>query len=215
MEEERVPFCPVCGAPQIRVSMQPAETPELPQEPMPELPQEPMPELPQEPSPDPLVSGPSPVPAARLQWGIFFRLASPLAALAGFLGFLFSPLIVVLILPLCLRKTLNRYRPYHARAVSPSEGSVLGAFMALLSFAAFLIFSLATLSVKREFLQKVFQDQAAQNHDPQSQQFFAWVTSNHGFAIIMVLALFFALCVFLVTGAISGAVMAGRPKDRV
>lgn len=149
-----------------------------------------------------------------IQWGVFFRTASPLAALTGFLGFLFSPLTVLFVLPLSLRRTIHRYRPYHAGKLSSGQGARLGAFMALLSFVAFLIFFLATISLKREALLKMFQEQAGQYHDPQSQQVLAWLASNQGFAIFTVGALFFALLVFLGIGAISGALMAAPPKKR-
>ena len=89
----------------------------------------------------------------------------------------------------------------------------MGAFMAALSFAAFLVFALPTLSLQRASLLDKFRDIAAHNpDDPRSQQFAMWVTTNEGFVVFVALTLAFALAFFLITGAISGALFTRAKK---
>jgi hypothetical protein len=149
-----------------------------------------------------------------IQWKVFFSTASPLAALTGFLAFLFSPLTVVLVLPLSLRRIIGRYRPYHPGILNSAQGARLGAFMALLSFAAFLIFFLATISLNRGPLLARIHAVAMQNPDPRIQQELLWFTTNAGFAVITSLVLLFFLIMFEIVGLISGALIASAPKNR-
>jgi hypothetical protein len=201
--DERAVFCPACGAPQIRVPLPSTETQE--------------PALENEVDVSSPASTPSqPAAPARegIQWKVFFSTASPLAALTGFLAFLFSPLTVLVVLPLSLRRIISRYRPYHPGMLRSGQGARLGAFMALLSFAAFLIFFLATLSMNRGPLLARIHELATQNPDPQVQQALLWFTSNTGFIVITGLTLMVFFILFEIVGMISGAIMA-PPKNRV
>lgn len=88
----------------------------------------------------------------------------------------------------------------------------MGVFMALLSFAAFLVFFLATLSLKRETLFQWFHDWAAKSPDPQTQQMILWYTTNEGFIVITIFSLLIALVLFLAAGAVSGAMLSRTKK---
>jgi hypothetical protein len=137
-----------------------------------------------------------------------------MSALVGFLGFLFLPAALLIVFPLGLRRTILRYRPYQAGELRSGQGAVLGAFMALLSYSAFLIFSISTISLKREPLLARLRELAAQNPDPQAQQMMLWFTTNTGFIVIIAVTMLIFLLIFLGVGFISGALMAGRPKSR-
>jgi len=185
----------------------------MPSDEPPELTSAPAPETPEElssPPPPP----PPPPGAGKIQWGVFFRTASPLSALTGFLACLFFPLAIALVLPLSLRRILNRYRPYHLGGLGVWQGARLGAFMALLSFASFLIFALPTLSVKHDAMVEMLRDRASQYPDPQAQQMALWFTTRPGFALIIALMMLFFLIIFLIVGAASGALMASQQKNR-
>ncbi len=110
-------------------------------------------------------------------------------------------------LPLSLRRIIARYRPFHSGPLRASHGAQLGAFTALLSFAAFLVFFLATLSLHRTAIQEY----AAQRSDPQSQQLAQLAASNEGFAVLMIYLAVFGLAGLLIAGAVSGALIT-RPR---
>lgn len=137
-----------------------------------------------------------------------------MAAITGFLAFLFYPIGVLVVFPLSLRRTITRYRTFHAGGLDSRQGAQLGAFMALLSFAAFLIFFLATISVKRAPLLDRIRELAAQNPDPQAQQMMLWFTTNVGFMVITGLTLLVLLSIFVVVGLISGAWIASPSRNR-
>lgn len=87
----------------------------------------------------------------------------------------------------------------------------MGAFTALLSFVAFLVFFLPLLSVRRADILAQFKDLAAQNPDPQQKQIALWFTTNEGFVVIVLLVMAFILAAFLIVGAVSGAFIT-RPR---
>ena len=202
--EEKTAFCPACRAPQIRVSAQPAESPEI-------LPAD----EPETASDSPSASPPiAPAQPGRIQWNLFFRMASPLAALTGFLACLVFPIAILLVFPLSLRRVIHRYRPYGG-PVGSGQGARLGAFMGLLSFASFLIFALPTLSLNHGAMMDKVRAMAAQNPDPQAQQMMLWFTTEPGFIVITVFTMLVFLLIFLAIGAISGALLAAPPKNRL
>ena len=151
-------------------------------------------------------------PAARIQWGVFFRLASPLAILAGVVTYLFPPIGLFLLLPITLKRIIARYRPLHSGALRSGQGALMGAFMAALSFVAFLVFVLPTLSLSRTPMLDKIREKAAQAPDPQSQQMMLWFTTTQGFIVFTALLIGFVLAIFLITGAVSGAVITRTKK---
>lgn len=149
---------------------------------------------------------PPPIGApGRIQWNLVFRLASPLAVISGVMSFLVFPVGLLLVLPFSLKRIITRYRPLHTGALPPGQGSAIGAFMGLLSFIAFLVFPLATLSLRRAEMLDKFHKLAAQAPDAQSRQIIQWFATNQGFAFITTMAFIFILAIFLIAGAISGA----------
>jgi hypothetical protein len=198
--DDKAVFCPACGAAQIRVT-----TPETrSQFPYAESDAESLESI----------GGVHHAPATHggIQWRVFFRTASPFAALTGFLGWLFFPAVLV-VFPLSFRRTVRQYRPFHSGQLTSGQGARLGAFMALLSFFAFLIFMLPTVLLNRDALLTRIHEMAGQNPDPQAQQMILWFTTNAGFAVLTCLALAIGLIIFLVVGLVSGALMT-PPKNQ-
>jgi hypothetical protein len=195
--DEKAVFCPACGAAQIRVTT-PATVPSV----------EPGQQSRQ------AIAGRHEVPTtqAGIQWRVFFRVASPLAALTGFIACLFLPAILV-VLPLSFRRAVRHYGPFHPGQLTSGQGASLGAFMALLSFFAYLIFMLPTILLSRDVLLGRIREMAGQNPDPQAQQMILWFTTNAGFAVLTCSVLAIFLILFVVVGLISGALMS-PPKDR-
>lgn len=152
--------------------------------------------------------------AQKVRWGIFFRLASPLAALSGFISAVFPPFGILLVLPWSIRRIVTRYRQQQAGPLKRKTGAQLGAFTALLSFFSFLIFFLATISLKRDALIQIFQENAQRNPGPQTQEMVHLISTTEGFIAMMVLTAAIFLATFLLVGLVSGALVAGGPRNR-
>ncbi|HET9365714.1 MAG TPA: hypothetical protein VFP71_11960 [Candidatus Angelobacter sp.] len=150
--------------------------------------------------PPPPIGPPSPI-----QWNLLFRLASPLAVITGVMSYLIFPVGLLLVLPFSLKRIITRYRPLHTGALPPGRGAVIGVFMGLLSFIAFLVFFFATLSVRRAYVLDKIHQWIAQAPDAQSRQLAQWFATSQGLALIIASAIFFSLALFLIAGALSGA----------
>lgn len=204
--DDQFAFCPSCNAPQIRVVTPDAGESIFPTEPEPAAPS------------DPAGSAPSTsVPhLPGLQWAVFFRLASPWAAITGLLSFLMPPLGLLFMLPFSTRRTIARYRPFHAGPLYRGDGVRLGAFTALLSFFSFFIFSVATISLKHQELVQILQENARKNSTPQAQQMLYFISTNAGFFALMTITLLMVLAIFLLIGVASGALALppSRPQNR-
>ena len=164
-------------------------------------------EIPEEQIPSSYGTPPPPPigPPGPIQWNLLFRLASPLAVISGVMSILVFPVGLLLVLPFSLKRIITRYRPFHTGALLPGQGAAIGGFMGLLSFIAFLVFFLATLSLRRaNVLDKVHQ-WIAQAPDAQSRQIAQWFATSQGFTLLVISAIVFVLVIFLIAGAISGA----------
>jgi hypothetical protein len=196
--DDKAVYCPACGAAQIRVAT-PAPESQFPS--------------PETESLESIVDVPyAPTVQSGIQWSVFFRTASPLAALTGFLAWIFFPTVLVAF-PLSFRRTVRQYRPFHPGQLTSGQGARLGAFMALLSFFAFLILLLPTILLGRDVFLARIREMAGQNPDPQAQQMILWFTTNAGFAVLTCLVFAIFLAIFVVVGLVSGAVMT-PPKNQ-
>jgi len=207
--EERLAFCPACGAPQIRVSI-----------------------APQQPSPPPdglgadLTSTPSaPLPpelaslaVAGIEWKYFFRTAAPLAAFTGMLTVPLALLGFFVLLPASLIWTIARYRQHRPTPLRGGQGARMGACMGLLSFGFFLVFFLGAVflnqAMYREMIISVVRDRAAQASDLQSQQMLQWFATPDGLITFTAVFLAFTLCCFVIIGLGSGALAVALGKTR-
>jgi hypothetical protein len=132
--------------------------------------------------------------------------------LTGFLAWIFFPTVLVAF-PVSFRRTVRQYRPFHPGQLTSGQGARLGAFMALLSFFAFLILLLPTILLGRDVFLARIREMAGQNPDPQAQQMILWFTTNAGFAVLTCLVFAIFLAIFVVVGLVSGAVMT-PPKNQ-
>jgi hypothetical protein len=199
--EEKAAFCPACNAPQIRVASAPAEQADLPPD--------------QEPDGSPAPASPlRGLGAPGLHWGLFFRIASPVAALTGLLSVLFLPAGLFLMLPFGVRRAISRYRPHHAGPLDRAHCARLGTFTALLSYLSFFIFFLATISLNREALIQRAQESAQKNPGPQAEEVLRLLSTNEGFTTIAAIVLIFFLVLFLLVGVASGALAVPSASSR-
>jgi hypothetical protein len=207
--EERIPFCPACGAPQIRVSTpeQPPDAAEKPQDLPPELAKQPF-----LPGGHALSTG--------IAWKDFIRAATPLAAVTGILTVPLAPLGLFVLLPANLIWAIARYRRNRPLTIRAGEGARMGALMGALSFGFFLPCFLATIALwrtqYRELMMARINEIAAQNPDQQAQQMAQWITTPHGFIAFVAVSLGAILLVFVVIGMGSGAlaIMLGKTRNR-
>ena len=147
--------------------------------------------------PPPPIGPPSPI-----QWNLLFRLASPLAIVSGVAASLFSPIVIVLVLPITLKRIIARYKPFHTGILQTGQGAAMGAFAALLSFVAYLVIMIPVITANPATLQNIIRKNGAHNPNPQLAQ---GVITNEGFAVFVASFLILAFAIFLITGTVSGA----------
>ena len=196
---EDAPFCPACGAPQIRVSSQfesPAPEPGT---------------FPEPPAGVPAGLGAAPRPG-EIQWKIFLRTAWPLAVMAGLTSGFLHGFGLLISLPLSVVVGSWLYRKHHVGTLRAGQGAKLGMAMGMISFVTFAsltVIAVATSATVRQELVQSVNLAAARNPDPQAQQIMRnLVNTPQGFALLIGMGLFFAMVVFVVFTAISGAVAA-------
>lgn len=199
---EDAPFCPACGAPQIRVSprfeasVQDVEGPVVPQPPPPV-------------AQAGLASGPRP---GEIQWRVFLRTAWPLGALAGLIAAFLPAVGVLIVVPLSVVIGISLYRKHHVGRLRAGQGAKLGMAVGLCGFIAFGGLSVAALvakpGVRQELVQRV-DVVTARNPDPQVQQLMhELINSPQGFALAIAGAMVVLMVFFLFISAITGAVAA-------
>ncbi len=159
--EEQTPFCPSCGAPQIRVSAR-AE-PQVEDEPD-SLNTPPPPPIDHEPLRYPAISLAF-SPSGRILWKKFSRIVLPMAVLVGASTAALLPLGLLIFLPASVILGIHLYRRrQQLGSIRASLGARLGAFTGLLSFAFFfIVFALAVASHRaeyREIVAKALKDAA-------------------------------------------------------
>ena len=192
--DEDASVCPVCKAPQIRVPTSQPEEIEFHSE--------------QEahyPAGTPAPGPPGPIANHAIAWGDFFRLASPLSALTGILAVAIPILGLFLMLPFSVRWVIFRYRSQHPAPMNRVQGARLGAFAGMLSFLSFLIFSLATISLKHEAVSRMLEESIKDNPNPRNQQLLQVLSTHDGFIAFLVLSLLIAMVLFFLLGIASGA----------
>jgi hypothetical protein len=196
--EEGVPFCPNCGAPQIRVAAT-EDTPATPPLGTPDGVQPPA-------TP---VRTPSPQPP-----GVDWAQAVPAAAVAGtvlavawivpFLGFLFW-----MVASGVLAVALYRRRAPGA-LLTPGLGARIGAICGLFGFGVFaLLFAVEMFLARggkfRQMLQEVVQQAASRNPDPRAQEMMQQLMTPAGLAAVVTVVLVIFLVGFLALSALGGA----------
>ncbi len=207
--EDGLPFCPNCGAPQIRVALpeeQPA-TPPLPPGTPAEM-QPPATSLRTPPPPPPGVDWSHAVPAAAIAG---FVLA--IAWVIPFLGFLFW-----MVAGGILAVALYRRRAPHA-PLTPALGARVGAVGGVFGFAVFSgLFAMELLVARggrfREMLQQVVQQAAQRNADPRAQQMMQQMMTPAGLAALITVVMVILLIGFLALSSLGGAIGAWLFRQR-
>jgi hypothetical protein len=202
--DENIPFCPSCGAPQIRVTVpeavQPANVPAT---------------APLEPGTPASIPPPAiPMhfaPPGKIQWGRFLRVALPLALLSGGIAVPLFPLGFLLLIGTVVF-SIRRYRLLHGSLITGSIGARLGAvvgFFAYLPFAILLVVELLLPAGRQILLQQV-QQKAVQ--DARYQELMQWIGTPQGFTVLIIFMLIMFLALFLIMATVTGMLTATLGK---
>ena len=194
-------FCSQCGAPQIRVAVQPAQAATVPLPPG---------------TPDEIQPPAQPVvtvapPAGDIDW----RRARQKLLLVGIIcGLLtvFLPANGIGFLAWMLLGGFVAVRLYAATPgarLNPGAGAKLGAVTGLAGFATWTALFLAGVATHapelRDNVRKSMQEWVSQYPSPQASQVVDWVSTPAGFAALITISIVMALVFFLLCCAISGA----------
>jgi hypothetical protein len=204
---EDSPFCPACGAPQIRVSSQ-LEQP-APESVTVQNHQTNMPIA------VPVGMGAAPR-TGEIQWKAFLRAAWPIALIVGVIAY-FTMFGFLVLIPGSVFIVIRLYYKRHPGLPRAGEGARMGMAMGLISFIAFAGLSLLDLAKPhvRQELVRSLQQMASRNPNPQAQQMLQSLLSNpQTFAVIIGFSFLFIMLLFLVFTAISGAVAASTLGSR-
>ena len=155
--EEQIAFCPVCGAPQIRVR---------PPEPLAEV--QPEAELT---SDQVLATSTTPanlVGRSGIQWKSFSRTAAPLAAFTGMLTVMAPGLGFFVLLPGSLIVAIYIYRRTRPAPMRGGQGARMGALMGLLSFSSLRLFFKSRFSRNQPKYRECHRQQNSRSCRPES-----------------------------------------------
>lgn len=216
MIEEGTPFCPQCGAPQIRVAIpendSPAFTPGTPSE--------------MQPPAQPVTLADLPVRPATIPWRRAFR---PIL-LGGSVIFFGSMLplgvlwnILVIAIGGAITVAFVRRQAWAAHDLGPSGGAKVGAAAGFVSYAVSAIMLVLACVVEgpqiRQQLMARLQATQAQLGDPSSremlQNFMQKLNTPEGFATLVTVGLAMSFFIFVILGAVGGAIGAAlMQRDR-
>jgi hypothetical protein len=207
-----IPFCPHCGAPQIRVA-----TPVISQPAVTRVDEDPVSARFVGSSSD---SGDA---ISTIRWSS----AVPKTAVSGFatvtLLILIAsitqlPALALLVVPLGGAFSVLLYvRSNNKQPVSAGAGARLGAVTGLFSFAVYCLIAVAELSSSQRgeilnTVRKSLEDAAAQSSDPQAHNLVQMIMTPAGIAMLLVLAAIIFLFIFLVLSSLGGAAGAAMLK---
>ena len=199
MEEGR-PFCPHCGAPQIRVIVAEPLSATAPLSEVAAIPQS---------AAELSASQTVPVLAVPMQWSQALKpcaLAAGLAALLMLLGL--NPFVSMLAVGFLAVVFYRQGNP--ATLIRPGTGARLGALSGLICFAAasiveaVVVLSSHRVAEIRETLLTAVNQAAARTSDPQALAVFEHFKSPEGLQLLMILGLLFGLIASIVLAAITG-----------
>ncbi len=222
--EESVPFCPKCGAPQIRVNVEEGDEPVT-------APLDPGTPGGVQPATTPVYPGQggwSGMPAAldprRIQW----RVALPVAAIVGLVGGGLTillgryPFIFLVSMMAVGALTVRLYKNKTGAQIGPGGGAKLGAFAGLFSFVLDAIMIVAMFTMERGLVQDSMRkalEISGKNADPQSlklmQSMIEQLNTPSGmatFCVIVVLFFFGFTMFFTAVGGMVGAAVFGKNR---
>ena len=210
MIEDGTPFCPHCGAPQIRVQVpeevQPADTPAF----VPGTPAEMQPPA----QPVPLTAMPFPPQTSGFNW----REAFPSIAIAGVLTGLasFLPLGVLWTVAGGFFAVFLYRRKHFGWPLTSGTGAKVGAVTGLIGYIIFSIVAAVDFtrpnSAMRQMLTQALQQAASRNNDPAVQDMYHKMNSPEGMAFLVVAMMIVLFVFFLGLGAAGGAMGASLTR---
>jgi hypothetical protein len=206
---DAVPFCPACGAPQIRVASRepkPAETGDSAAIP---------------PPPPDVVILPAQhgfVAASQIQWKPFLRLALALAPAVGLVVISVFP-VGCLLLAGAVVWAIHRYRLRWPGPLQRAQAAKLGALLGLLSFGFAMIFFGIGVGLDpsgyRQSVEKVLQDALARSTNPDAQRAAqALFSGPNGIVLATIMGLGFLLVLVLLISATTGALSVNVDRNR-
>jgi len=207
---DSIPFCPACGAPQIRVASReskPVETDESTGIPPP----------PQQAAVLPTQGGF--LETNQIQWMPFLRLALALAPVVGFAVISILPLGCLLLVGAVVW-AIRRYRLRWPGELQRAQAAKLGALLGLLSFGFSTIFFGIGVGLDpagyRQTMEKGLHDFLARSPNPDAQRAVqALLSVPNGLILLTIMALGFLLVIVLIIGATTGALSVNRNKPRL
>jgi hypothetical protein len=215
--EDGAPFCPSCGAAQIRVA---TEQP-VPQPP----PLAPVPDVSRESIATAAPVGSSVQASAPARRRSAMPIVLPLALLASAACILEPRVGWVVLLGMVVWGILRYQQRFGA--MSAGIGARIGALTGFLTFAfacvlywfgyAMRLLPFLTDADRQQIIKQI-QDAAAKNPDPRAQEMIKWMATSQGLVTLLIFTLSVAFIFFLVsataTGAIAGALTKKKPQQQ-
>ena len=209
---DAVPFCPACGAPQIRVTSREPKTVDTSDSTS-------IPPPPEHPIIFP--PGEQFVETNQIQWKAFLRLALALAPVVGLLVISILPLGCVLLAGAVVW-AIHRYRLRWPGPLHRAQGAKLGASLGLLSFGFSMIFFGIGVGLDpsgyRQTVEKGLQEALARGTNPDAQRAVqALFSGANGIVLFTIMLLAFLLAIVLIISATTGvlSVKTNRSKPRL
>lgn len=211
---DAIPFCPSCGAPQIRVA---------PREPQAVGASEVGASQVDAPAPPPppldRIATPSTLSyPGQIHWKTFLRLAFPLAAVVGFLTSIQSGLGPLFLLPGAIVFNIYYYRRRQPFLLTAGTGAKLGMFVGFVSFVFFALFfaveSAANVPLYRQAMSELAQYALARQPTPEAEQLAQIFRGPHGVAVITAVFLASNLFFLLLISGITGTLVGAFSRDR-
>lgn len=210
MIEDGTPFCPHCGAPQIRVQVpegaQPADSPAF----IPGTPAEMQP-----PAQPVSLSGISlPQQSSGFHWGEAFPSIAIAGVVTGLASFL--PFGVLWTIAGGFFAVFLYRRKHFGWPLTSGTGAKLGAVTGLIGYAIFSIVAAIDFtrpnSTLRQMLTQALQEAASRNSDPAVQDMYHKMSTPEGMAIMVVAMMIVLFAFFLGLGAAGGALGASLTR---
>ncbi len=215
--EDGAPFCPSCGAAQIRVATEQPVSQPPPLAPVPDVSRESITTAAPVGS-----SGQASAPARRRS---AMPIVLPLALLASAACILEPRVGWVVLLGMVVWGILRYQQRFGA--MSAGIGARIGALTGFLTFAfacalfwlgwALRLFPSLSDADRQQFIKQI-QEAAAKNPGPHSQEMVKWLSTSQGLMTLFILGLVLAFIFFLVsataTGAIAGAFTKKKPQQQ-
>ena len=207
MIDEGTPFCPHCGAPQIRVAVPESDSPPF----VPGTPAE------MQPAAEPVHL--DRIPIGRREGAVDWHAAFPTVSIAGVITGFASWLPLGLLWVIAggiFAVILYRKRHPELRPLSSGGGAKIGAATGLAGYVIFSIIAAIDFArpngLARQVITGAIQQASSRTSDPAVQQMYQKMSTPEGMAFFVTFIMAFLLLLFLGFGAVGGAVGASLTR---